>query len=283
MWLVEEQDDTSVCTVCGKEPKAGRALCADCERRLGNAPGLCLEQIGWFGETPSATRAILVDQWGRGHSLHDATLVGRVVENGIAVLEASISRHHAKITCENDAWFIHDLGSRNGTRVDTLVVDDKFALKSDQIVTFGDVAFYFLVRPTPVRIADLAIETRKGSERRVDSSTGPIFRLASPEGNVGGIVEFNGSILRLSAIQFALVSMLAERIVDEAEKSALVRGYVSSAELCDKLPWDTAFPVADNVKQLLRRVRSAMVTARFGDLIESRRRFGYRLRVVPCE
>jgi hypothetical protein len=35
------------------------------------------------------------------------------------------------------------------------------------------------------------------------------------------------------------------------------------------------------VKQLVRRVRRRLVESEIGDLIESRHRFGYRLRAIP--
>ena len=37
------------------------------------------------------------------------------------------------------------------------------------------------------------------------------------------------------------------------------------------------------VKQLVRRVRRALIKSEIGDLIESRHRFGYRLRAIPRE
>jgi hypothetical protein len=40
-------------------------------------------------------------------------------------------------------------------------------------------------------------------------------------------------------------------------------------------------PNENHVKQLVRRVRRALMKVARGDLIESRHRFGYRLRAIP--
>jgi len=41
--------------------------------------------------------------------------IGRDPENGIVLDHTAISRFHARITCEKDQYFVHDLGSTNGT------------------------------------------------------------------------------------------------------------------------------------------------------------------------
>ena len=92
-----------MCTVCGAQPKGGRALCSDCEQRLENPAGLCIEHIAWTDDPPSSSGAALIDQWGRAHYLRDTTIIGRVPGEGIAVLEGSISRHHAELTRDGDS------------------------------------------------------------------------------------------------------------------------------------------------------------------------------------
>jgi DNA-binding response OmpR family regulator len=58
------------------------------------------------------------------------------------------------------------------------------------------------------------------------------------------------------------------------------RGFVSAAELA-KLSLESAAPGSEHARQLVRRVRRAMVKAKMGDLIETRRYVGFRLRVFP--
>jgi DNA-binding response OmpR family regulator len=70
-------------------------------------------------------------------------------------------------------------------------------------------------------------------------------------------------------------------MANESHQSDLVRGFVRSSELIADLSWDTKDPSDNHVKQLVRRVRRALIKAEIGDLIESRHRFGYRLRAIP--
>jgi DNA-binding response OmpR family regulator len=70
-------------------------------------------------------------------------------------------------------------------------------------------------------------------------------------------------------------------MVEEAHQPELVRGFVRSSELVGNLSWDTREPGDNHVKQLVRRVRRALMKADIGDMIESRHRFGYRLRAIP--
>ncbi len=41
--------------------------------------------------------------------------IGRAADNDFAVDHASISRHHARLICENGRWYVEDLNSSNGT------------------------------------------------------------------------------------------------------------------------------------------------------------------------
>ena len=52
------------------------------------------------------------------------TLIGRQVDGaGLAILEPSVSRHHAHITLDGDTWTVRDLGSANGSYVDDKRID----------------------------------------------------------------------------------------------------------------------------------------------------------------
>ncbi len=274
-----------MCTVCGGEPQGGVALCHACTGRLDNPQNLCIEHIAWTGTPPSPSGAALIDQWGRPHYLRDKTIIGRTTSDGIAVLERSISRDHAEIVASESGWQLRDLGSRNGTSVANTSIESSTTLESEQVVTFGDVAFFFLARPELTSIARIHLETEDQASRRRgrgnEPSSGTTFRLVAPPGADGGIIEMNDVAVRLSSIQFAFVSLLAERIRSESDLPELVRGYVRATELLSELPWDSATPVANNVRQLVRRVRTAMEDAGLPEIIESRHRFGYRLRLLP--
>ena len=45
------------------------------------------------------------------------TRIGRASGNTVQLLDATVSKEHAEFTLDGDHWFVRDLGSRNGTRV----------------------------------------------------------------------------------------------------------------------------------------------------------------------
>lgn len=76
----------------------------------------------------------------------DSFLVGARNEHADAKLQASdISRSHARITREQEAYYIEDLNSRNGTCVndELLVYHEKYRLKSGDHIRFAREEFIF--------------------------------------------------------------------------------------------------------------------------------------------
>jgi diguanylate cyclase (GGDEF)-like protein len=73
-----------------------------------------------------------------------AYLVGRDAEADIVVGFNSVSRHHARIASAPDgAWWVHDLGSTNGSFVNEQKVVSQELKDGDQ-VRFGEVIYKFL-------------------------------------------------------------------------------------------------------------------------------------------
>jgi pSer/pThr/pTyr-binding forkhead associated (FHA) protein len=77
------------------------------------------------------------------HDLPDDKLtVGRVVDNGLQIDDASVSSHHAELVLENGEWHLHDLGSTNGTFVNREQVTDAILRHGDE-VRFGSIDAVF--------------------------------------------------------------------------------------------------------------------------------------------
>lgn len=275
----------AACIACTEREAATGNLCEPCASRLVRDHELFPEQL--LAPRPGATDGVLVDQWGRVHVLGPVALLGRDPETcHVAVLQSSISRRHAELKRDSDSglWVVRDLDSTNGTFVNDDRVETLLPLSSGARLRIGDVSFYFVE-----------------AEGLVSSGTKPVFkstiprpavdhpdalrevpmRLVEPTGGGGGLVDVAGITVQLTATQFEFVRVLANRMLAESDQPDPVRGFVRTSELAAELPWETAHPQDNHVKQLVRRVRKALRRAGVQSLIESRHRFGYRLKAIP--
>ncbi|HWO19069.1 MAG TPA: FHA domain-containing protein [Kofleriaceae bacterium] len=300
-------------------------LCEECCDELSSPIVRVMpEQLQLHSEQPMM--AALIDLFGHPHPLDPSTLIGRQVETaGLAILEPSVSRQHARITLEGDTWMMRDLSSANGTYQDDRLIEGAVPLREGERIRFGQIAFYFIEditklpeplvgRTSTVPIGDAAQQTVPDApaqlpprpqiagtlpplppqtqklpdpdefpeEERTDVGL-PVmtFKLHEPTGGGGGVVEVDGKQVQLTTTQFELMALMVRRMAAEAHQPELVRGFVRSSELIADLSWDTREPSENHVKQLVRRVRRALMKSEIGDLIESRHRFGYRLRAIP--
>ena len=64
--------------------------------------------------------------------LTNLNLVGRASDNTILIDDSTVSSHHARLSYQGGQWWLEDLGSKNGTGVNELDVEDPI------VVTFGD-------------------------------------------------------------------------------------------------------------------------------------------------
>jgi pSer/pThr/pTyr-binding forkhead associated (FHA) protein len=311
------------CAVCRQRSIEVGLLCEDCREELQSPLRLAPEQVVSRSVGGPGVRAALIDSWGRAHAVEARTLIGRQFDgSGLSVLEASISRHHAHIQFEptSRTWTLRDLGSANGTTVNDQSLTEAVTLQNGDRVSVGQVGFYFIadaqglpsipvdpmlaatIKPdfagsgvpvVPLDDAEAtgAITNDDDSEdnefERIENTNVGIptlsISLVEPTGGGGGLVTVIGKQVQLTTTQFELVALLVKRMSSEGHQSPLVRGFVRSSELIADLSWDTKDPGDNHVKQLVRRVRRALIKAEIGDLIESRHRFGYRLRAIPKE
>src|SRR5215468_5216163 len=101
------------------------------------------EQIQLHGADP--TMAALIDIWGRPHHLDPRTLIGRQVDGqGLAILEPSVSRHHAHLILDRDEWTVRGPGSGHGTFQDGKLISTPVAVREGDRGRFGHIAFYFV-------------------------------------------------------------------------------------------------------------------------------------------
>ena len=281
-------------------------LCEECRDELSSPIKIMPEQIQLHSRQP--TMAGLIDIWGRPHRLDPRTLIGRQVDGqGLAILEPSVSRHHARLTFDNGEWTVRDLDSANGTFHDDALIASPVTVHEGSRLRFGHIAFYFVEnvtelpspqlgrtmtatidrpdRPAPKAVPP-AFPTDPPDDDEDTTDVGlPVmsFKLHEPTGGGGGLIEVDGKQVQLTMTQFELMALMIKRMASELHQPEMVRGFVRSSELIADLSWDTRDPSENHVKQLVRRVRRALLKSEIGDLIESRHRFGYRLRAIPRE
>lgn len=280
------------CPVCHQSPPAVGLLCQECSDELVGPHPIAAEQIVHH---PAAqlTEAALVDACGRVHRLGRVVTIGReAAEPGIQVLDASVSRLHARVTLDDGTWTIVDLGSKNGTVLDDAVVGrEPVPLRDGGRIRAGVVGFYFLASTaglSPRRYERAGSETTPAPMGPPSRATAEVqsptwmptvaITLHEPTGGGGCVAEIDGKQIQLTMAQHELMKLLLDRLLIEADEEEHVRGFVAMSELLSRVSLDSSDA---NVRQLVRRLRRSLERAGIPDLIESRHGRGYRLRIKP--
>ena len=73
-------------------------------------------------------------------------VIGRAPDCELLLQNESISRQHARIACDDEGWVLRDLGSKNGSRVNTFHVTDQVLRHGDRI-DLGTIRMYVEIGP----------------------------------------------------------------------------------------------------------------------------------------
>jgi hypothetical protein len=279
------------CCICDHVAK-DKILCDGCAACALKITDMVPEQILMGGQGKG--NACLVDAWGRMYGLGEQTAMGRDPDGfSIAIHQASISRHHARIDQEpNGSYSIVDLKSTNGTLVGHTRVQDKVTLVSGDLVFLGSVGFYFLcprpsLRSSSVEFSTLSPVNAKASDYKEAEVTdmneleSVAIEIIEATGGGGGFIDVAGTQIQISMVQLELMKLLMKRMERDRARPAAVRGYLHSSEILAEVSWDTAHPSDNHVKQLVRRLRRSLARSGRDNLIESQQGLGYRLSVRP--
>ncbi len=84
--------------------------------------------------------------------------IGRAPENRIVLTDSSVSRQHARLFSREDAWWIEDLGSKNGTKVNGNLIEGPKRLKQGDGLQVGSFQLVFSseTASASARLADVA-------------------------------------------------------------------------------------------------------------------------------
>jgi FHA domain/DUF1707 SHOCT-like domain len=109
-----------------------------------------MRAVAWW----SALEADLRAAWERQHvpvlalpASERRVLLGRSRACDCVLAEPSVSRRHAELRREGTRWFLRDLRSRNGTRVNGVRLLDEAEVAPGDRVTFGDARFRLAEAP----------------------------------------------------------------------------------------------------------------------------------------
>jgi hypothetical protein len=67
--------------------------------------------------------------------------IGRATDCDCVVGESTVSRHHAELRRDGGRWLLRDLGSRNGTRVNGMLVLEPVEVRPGDRVALGDARY----------------------------------------------------------------------------------------------------------------------------------------------
>jgi len=86
---------------------------------------------------PVSPAWLLIEEWGMPEKRYEIkeTVIsfGTSVDNDIVLKDKAVSRHHAKIRVEARKYFIYDLASTNGTKVNGRKITKKWIKEGDGI------------------------------------------------------------------------------------------------------------------------------------------------------
>ena len=126
----------NICVYCGVERHPGSEFCTACGCSLSYDIGVG-GRLAWTNEQTQRERVYQLADVGR--------TVGRDDLSDIVLEDDQASGKHATIEMKEGAFWISDLGSRNGTFVNGVRVDTCHRLASKDLIKIGSTVLRFTV------------------------------------------------------------------------------------------------------------------------------------------
>lgn len=242
-------------------------LCRACAQEVAPCEGLIADHIRSTVDSTEAA-AWVVDGFGFHHPIAAKTGIGRSQEGELVVLASSVSREHAELKKGESGWYLRDLGSRNGTFVDGARAQGRAPLSDRTLIKIGDVALWFLAEVVhePVAPPSMATASAGGGLVRYNLTPGALeLCLVGTTDQVAG-----GALLTrkegaeswvergLPPLEYQLLRALCVRAVEEVASPSSVRGCVATRQLARDLPFQSRHPDEENVRQVVRRLRTML-------------------------
>ena len=198
-------------------------------------------------------------------------VIGRAPDVDVVLADPSVSRRHARLSAYDGAWWVEDLGSANGVRVDGRRVSGAQRLRGGEWLGFGDVfcVFELVGSTSSSRTATPAPLTPEAWSLRLHAASQPdellatllagavelarcqrgLLLAANQDGSFTTVASFGHAPERLQREKFAgssavLTRCIASRqpvLIDDPDVSDWVRGRPSV--IADGLRRLLAFPL----------------------------------------
>jgi len=94
-------------------------------------------------QEPSLIGTLTADDGTMHPLLEEISTIGRTKVNTIALSDPSVSAHHARVDRTDDGFVIEDIGSRNGTYINSEKLAERRLLADGDLVRFGKVILTF--------------------------------------------------------------------------------------------------------------------------------------------
>ncbi|MBV9712054.1 MAG: FHA domain-containing protein, partial [Ktedonobacteraceae bacterium] len=131
---------TLTCFRCGEQNARTHRHCIICGNDLSNKGASADRYLAPNGR-PILARLLMQTgaMEGRAFRFHqNITTIGRLAENDFVIIGPTVSRRHAQLVFYDGRWYIEDLQSGNGTRVNGQRIHSRAQLKDGDIINFGD-------------------------------------------------------------------------------------------------------------------------------------------------
>lgn len=113
-------------------------------------------------------------QAGDAFTLHTHATLGRAPDNHIVLPDTYASAYHARLDRHDDEWWLTDLGSRNGTRLNDVPISKPVPLADGDVIGVGQVGLRLEIR-------DLKFE---GNSDRADLSPTDVLSRGRTRGGI---------------------------------------------------------------------------------------------------
>lgn len=131
----------------------------------------------------------------------DTLTIGRHPDNDVPLNSGSISSHHARIRRESDGFWLRDLGSTNGTRVNDQGTEEAKLDHGDKL-RFGDIrAAFYEAEPDDIEDESGQLPVDVASRRAGPAADDPLHGLPQVETAAIHVKAGDGSVVTASSAQ----------------------------------------------------------------------------------